>query len=148
MPQTRSPLGAFTAGRFEVVLDDRAAPDDVQRVLLCTGKIGHELMDTRDACGAHAAVVRIEQLFPWPEQLLLEMLARYPDAREVWWVQEEPANMGGWAFVHERLHLVLRDRAELRHLARASSASPATGSSKAHEREQHELLQAAFAAFE
>jgi 2-oxoglutarate dehydrogenase complex dehydrogenase (E1) component-like enzyme len=146
MPQTRSPLHDFTDGRFETVLDDRAAPDEVRRVLLCTGKIAHELMAERDTRGAPAAVVRVEQLFPWPEPELLGLLDRYPNARQVWWVQEEPANMGAWFYAHDRLHRVLRDRnAKLRHIARAPSASPASGSSKVHDREQKDLLAAAFA---
>jgi multifunctional 2-oxoglutarate metabolism enzyme len=147
MPQSRSPLRAFTEGAFELVLDDRAAPADVRRVILCTGKIGHELMDERDARGAPVAIVRVEQLFPWPETELLALLDRYPDAKQVWWVQEEPANMGAWSFVHDRLHRVLRDRdrTKLRHVARAPSASPASGSSKVHDHEQKEILAAAFA---
>ncbi|MFI5054063.1 MAG: thiamine pyrophosphate-dependent enzyme, partial [Acidimicrobiia bacterium] len=143
MAQTRSPVSAFTEGGFETVLDDRAAPPDVRRVLLCTGKIAHELMDERDARGAPAAIVRVEQLFPWPETKLLAVLDRYPQAHEVWWVQEEPANMGAWFYAHDRLHRVLRERAELRHVAREPSASPASGSAKVHDREQHEIVAAA-----
>ncbi|HEX9506633.1 MAG TPA: multifunctional oxoglutarate decarboxylase/oxoglutarate dehydrogenase thiamine pyrophosphate-binding subunit/dihydrolipoyllysine-residue succinyltransferase subunit, partial [Acidimicrobiia bacterium] len=145
MPHTRSPLRAFTEGGFETVLDDRGAPRDVRRVLLCTGKIAHELMDQRDERGAPAAIVRIEQLFPWPEAELLAMLDRYPNADQVWWVQEEPANMGAWFYAHDRLHRVLRERATLRHIAREPSASPATGSSKVHDREQLDILAGAFA---
>jgi len=147
MPHTRSSRDDLATGRFETVLDDRAELDreSVTRVLVCTGKIAHELMDERDAQQAPVAVVRLEQLYPWPGTRLVEVLDRYPNAREVWWVQEEPANMGAWTFVHERVHALLRDRAELRHLARPASASPASGSTKIHEREQRELLAEAFA---
>ncbi len=147
MPQTRSTRADLTAGTFEFVLDDRAEldRDAVTRVLVCTGKIGHELMDERDAQHSPAAVVRIEQLYPWPESGLRALLDAYPNAREVWWVQEEPSNMGAWAFVQERLRTLLGDRAELRHIARAASASPASGSTKIHDREQRELLTAALA---
>jgi 2-oxoglutarate dehydrogenase E1 component len=145
MPSTRSPLAAFTDGAFSPVLDDRAAPDVVSRVILCTGKIAHELMDERDARSAPAAIVRIEELYPWPEAQLFSLLDRYPDARQVWWVQEEPANMGAWNYIHIRLHRVLRDRAKLKHVARAPSASPASGSSKVHDAEQRRVLAAAFA---
>jgi multifunctional 2-oxoglutarate metabolism enzyme len=146
MPQTRSPVSEFTDGGFHLTLDDRADLDRnaVRRVLLCSGKIGHELMDKRDELGAPAAVVRVEQLYPWPEDEILTTAATYPNAREVWWVQEEPANMGAWAFAHARLARALRDRAELRHVAREASASPATGSQTIHEREQQQLLAAAF----
>jgi 2-oxoglutarate dehydrogenase complex dehydrogenase (E1) component-like enzyme len=145
MPSTRSPLAAFTDGAFSPVLDDRAAPDTVNRVILCTGKIAHELMDERDARGASAAIVRVEELYPWPEAQLFSVLDRYADAKQVWWVQEEPANMGAWNYIHIRLHRVLRDRAKLKHVARAPSASPASGSSKVHDAEQRNLLAAAFA---
>jgi 2-oxoglutarate dehydrogenase E1 component/2-oxoglutarate decarboxylase len=145
MPQTRSPLTDFTAGAFATVLDDPVPPAEVQRVLLCTGKIAHELIDERDTRGAAAAVVRIEELYPWPEAKLFEVLDRYPHAKQVWWVQEEPANMGAWNYIHIRLHRVLRDRAKLKHIARSPSASPATGSSKVHDAEQQRLLAAAFA---
>jgi 2-oxoglutarate dehydrogenase E1 component len=147
MPQTRSTREQLTSGSFELVLDDPAQldRDAVTRVLICTGKIGHELIDQRDARRAPVAVLRVEQLYPWPEARLIAALDTYPNAREMWWVQEEPSNMGAWTFVHERLHRVLRDRAELRHLARAASASPASGSTKVHDHEQRELLTAAFA---
>ena len=147
MPQTRSSRTDLTAGVFQFVLDDRAEldPEAVSRVLVCTGKIGHELMDERDAQHAPVAVLRIEQLYPWPETHLVAALDRYPNVGEVWWVQEEPSNMGAWTFVHERLHTLLRDRAELRHIARVASASPASGSTKIHDREQRELLASAFA---
>ncbi len=149
MAQSRSPVSAFTSGGFHLVLDDRAAESldagAVRRVLLCTGKMGHELMDARDEAGAPVAVVRVEQLYPWPEREILDLLDRYAQAHQVWWVQEEPANMGAWNYVHGKLHRILRDRAELRHIARRASASPATGSSKVHEREQKELIAAALA---
>ncbi len=144
MPHTRSPRAAFTDGAFSPVLDDRGAPDTVSRVILCTGMIAHELMDERDARGAPAAVVRIEELYPWPEAQLFSVLDRYPDAKQVWWVQPEPANMGAWNYIHIRLHRVLRDRAKLKHVSRAPSASPASGSSKVHDAEQRALLAAAF----
>ena len=146
MPQSRSRVSELTEGGFRLTLDDRAEldRDPVRRVLLCTGKLGHELMDKRDELGAPAAVVRVEQLYPWPEDDILTTVAKYPNAREVWWVQEEPANMGAWNFAHARLARALRDRAELRHVAREASASPATGSQTIHEREQQQLLAAAF----
>jgi 2-oxoglutarate dehydrogenase E1 component len=145
MPHTRSPLQAFTEGAFSPVLDDRGAPDRVNRVILCTGMLAHELMDERDQRGAPAAVVRVEELYPWPEAQLFSILDRYPDTKQVWWVQPEPANMGAWNYIHIRLHKVLRDRAKLKHVARAPSASPASGSSKVHDAEQQRLIAAAFA---
>ena len=112
-------------------------------MLLCTGKLGHELMDARDERGVPVAVIRIEQLYPWPEPEILAALDRYPGLTQLWWVQEEPANMGAWNYAHGKLHRIVRDRADLRHIARHASASPASGSTKVHDREQAELLDAA-----
>ena len=147
MPQTRSSRRDLTDGTFQTVIDEPSDLDTgvVTRVLMATGKIAHELIDERDARKASVAVVRVEQLYPWPEERLMEVLDGYPSAREVWWVQEEPSNMGAWTFVHERLAGALRDRAELHRIARSASASPASGSTKVHDREQRALLDAAFA---
>ena len=139
----------FTDGAFEFVLDDRADARPrrrCSRVLLCTGKIGHELMDERDERGAPVAVVRVEQLYPWPEHRARSRSSTAtPTPREVWWVQEEPANMGAWNFVHSRLHRVLRDRAELStspvRRARARRAGAPRSTTPSSER----LLAAAFA---
>ncbi|MCC6338542.1 MAG: multifunctional oxoglutarate decarboxylase/oxoglutarate dehydrogenase thiamine pyrophosphate-binding subunit/dihydrolipoyllysine-residue succinyltransferase subunit [Acidimicrobiia bacterium] len=147
MAHTRSPVGDFTSGAFHLTLDDRSEtldPASVRRVLLCTGKLGHELMDHRDEVGAPAAVVRIEQLYPWPADEIAAHLARYPGSAEVWWVQEEPENMGGWNYAHGKLRRLLDDPSRLHHLGRPASASPATGSATVHDLEQAALLEAAF----
>jgi 2-oxoglutarate dehydrogenase complex dehydrogenase (E1) component-like enzyme len=130
----------------------------VQRVLLCSGKVAFDAMARRDALiaseeglpdpgvdPAAVTVVRVEQLYPWPEEALAAVLARYPDADEVVWVQEEPENMGAWSFAHGRLHRLLRDRFTLTHVSRAESASPATGSAALHHLEEQDLLRRAFA---
>jgi 2-oxoglutarate dehydrogenase E1 component len=85
-------------------------------------------------------VVRVEQLYPWPKANLQEILDRYPNAGELVWLQEEPENMGGWNFVHSRLHRLLRHTHTLRHVSRAESASPASGSAALHRLEQEDLL--------
>jgi len=147
MPHTRSPVADFTSGAFHLTLDDRSEtldPASVRRVLLCTGKLGHELMDHRDKVGAPVAVVRIEQLYPWPADEIATRLARYPGSAEVWWVQEEPENMGGWNYAHGKLRRLLDDPSRLHHLGRPASASPATGSATVHDLEQAALLDAAF----
>jgi 2-oxoglutarate dehydrogenase E1 component len=151
MAHSRSPISDLSDGEFHPVLDDRAAasldPEAVSRVVLCTGKVAHELMDRRDADAARVAVVRLEQLYPFPEHELVGVLARYPNASQVWWVQEEPANMGAWNYVRGKLVRVVGARgAELHHVARRKSGSPATGSHTVHEREQDELLAAAITA--
>jgi len=146
MPHPRSPASAFTDGSFHTVLVDPPDVVDrgaVTRVLVCTGKVGHELADARDDRAA-VGIIRIEQLYPWPEAELRSLLQDYPRARELVWVQEEPSNMGAWTFVAERLRR-LADGKDVHVIARAASASPAAGSAKVHEREQQELLHAAFA---
>ncbi len=147
--QARSPIGAFTTGSFAEVLDDPAAdredfdPAAVTRVVLCTGKIAYDALGRRDElgqAGAGVVVVRVEQLYPWPKSTIQGILSRYPNATEVVWLQEEPENMGAWNFVHGRLHKVLRQSHTLRHVSRAESASPASGSAALHRLEQDDLL--------
>ncbi|MFP5318060.1 MAG: multifunctional oxoglutarate decarboxylase/oxoglutarate dehydrogenase thiamine pyrophosphate-binding subunit/dihydrolipoyllysine-residue succinyltransferase subunit [Acidimicrobiia bacterium] len=142
----RSPVGDLTGGVFREVLDDAAAgrdPASVRRVVLASGKVAYDAMAERDRSGAPVAVVRVEQLYPWPEAALLETLERYPSATEAVWLQEEPENMGPWRFVHERLHRLLRDRLQLRHVSRAAAPSPATGSQTVHATEQRVLVERA-----
>jgi 2-oxoglutarate decarboxylase len=146
--QARSPIAAFTAGSFAEVVDDPAMSDaldpaGVDRVVLCSGKVAFDAIGRRDElgdAGAHVAVVRVEQLYPWPKDGLLEVLSRYPGAEEVVWLQEEPENMGAWNFVHSRLHRLLRSSHILRHVSRAESASPASGSAALHRLELEDLL--------
>jgi len=139
--QTRSKIEEFESGSFQTVLDDsiedRAA---VRRVVLATGKIAHEAIAKRNEIGASVAVARVEQLYPWPTERIEEVLASYPNADEVVWLQEEPENMGAWPFVHLQMHHQLREK-KVRHVARAESASPATGSGLVHAAEQADLLQ-------
>ncbi|HZU73619.1 MAG TPA: multifunctional oxoglutarate decarboxylase/oxoglutarate dehydrogenase thiamine pyrophosphate-binding subunit/dihydrolipoyllysine-residue succinyltransferase subunit [Acidimicrobiales bacterium] len=148
--QSRSPIDALTGGSFQVVLDDPAVQDAarVERVILCSGKIAYEAMARRDDDGALAgrvAVVRVEQLYPWPEEEIGAILARYQRASQVTWLQEEPENMGAWFFVHGRLHRLLREDFVLSHVSRAESASPASGSAAHHHLEDQDLLGRAFA---
>ncbi|HTT85963.1 MAG TPA: multifunctional oxoglutarate decarboxylase/oxoglutarate dehydrogenase thiamine pyrophosphate-binding subunit/dihydrolipoyllysine-residue succinyltransferase subunit, partial [Acidimicrobiales bacterium] len=166
--RARSPLDELTTGAFHNVLDDpftaggaaglSVDPAGVRRVLLCSGKIAFDAMARREqlvggTAGLPApgvaptavAVVRAEQLYPWPADALGAVLARYREAHEVIWLQEEPENMGAWAFAHGRLHRLLRDRYTLIHVSRAESASPATGSAALHHLEHEDLLARAFA---
>jgi 2-oxoglutarate dehydrogenase E1 component len=140
-----SPAKDFIDGSFQEVLDDADAPEDVRRIVLCSGKLAHQLRARRASLEAPAAVVRVEQLYPWPTEQLEEILARYDDATEVVWVQDEPENMGPWPFAHARLHRLLGSDRTLRHHSRAESASPAAGSSQIHKEEEELLLDAAFA---
>ena len=142
-PRACSPVEAFTQGRFLTVIPDSEIAA-AQRVLVCTGKIGHELRTERQRrADTSTAIVMLEQLYPFPEQDLARELERHARAREVVWVQEEPANMGALSFVLPRLRRLSSLR-PLRSVKRSASASPATGSAKANAIEQATLLALAF----
>jgi len=142
-PEASSPLEEFTHGRFQNVLPEHDVTR-AGRMLICTGKIAHELRRERQKQEAAAtAIVALEQLYPFPEQELRGELDRHPDAREIVWVQEEPANMGALFYVLPWLERVAQGR-PVRSVKRSASASPATGSAKAHELEQRTLLTLAF----
>ena len=114
-----------------------------ERLVFCSGKVYYDIVGHEEHARAQdVAVVRIEQLYTWPEAELQTMLRRYPQARELVWVQEEPSNMGAWTFVADRLRRIAPGN-EVRLVARAASASPAAGSMKTHEREQHDLIHSA-----
>ncbi len=158
----RSPIEDLTVGHFRAVLDDpattgeadaRVDPATVERVVLCDGKVAYDAMAARDSrleegTGPVTAVVRVEQLYPWPEEGIATLLARYEKAAEVVWLQEEPENMGAWAFVHGRLHRLLRNDFTLRHVSRIEAGSPATGSTAMHQLESKDLLARALQPFE
>jgi len=149
LPAARSPSEDLTRGHFEEVLPDGGArPDDVRLAVLCQGKVFYELdrRRTEDELG-DVAVLRLEQVYPFPEKRLLDELGRYPNLEEVRWAQEEPENMGSYGFAHAQLHHkdALPDGIRFTHVAREESGSPAAGSATLHEREQARLIESALA---
>jgi multifunctional 2-oxoglutarate metabolism enzyme len=146
---SRSTFAELESGSFQHVIDDPSIedPSAVHRIVLCSGKIGHEAWQRRaelePAEAAGVAIVRVDQLYPWPVSLLTGIFERYGEASEVVWLQEEPENMGAWSFVHARLHACLPPRLRLRHVSRPESASPAIGSAALHQLEQADLLRRA-----
>jgi 2-oxoglutarate dehydrogenase E1 component len=140
LAQARSSVVELVEGGFRAVLDDPAEPRDATRLLMCSGKVAYELMDARKDVDAMAAVVRVEQLYPFPFEAITAALSWYPRATEVTWVQDEPENMGAWGFMHARLHRLLPKTHVLRHVSRRESASPASGSQTIHQLEQERLL--------
>ncbi|MEY3019606.1 MAG: hypothetical protein RLZZ272_590 [Actinomycetota bacterium] len=149
--EAASPLERLTEGAFQEVLDDARWCDGdrgaVRSVLLCSGKVALDLERERDERGTDVAVVRVEQLYPFPAERLMDVLAAYPSATDVCWVQEEPRNMGAWGFVDGRIWNLLEelgDDRRLRCATRAPSASPATGQSVVHAQELEDLLATAF----
>jgi 2-oxoglutarate dehydrogenase E1 component len=138
-PAASSPLAELASGRFHNVIPD-AGDGSAERVLLCSGKIGHELQAERKRHPEGApAIVFVEQLYPFPDDEVAAEMDRHAKAREFVWVQEEPGNMGAHAFVIPELERLARGRSVLS-VNRSMSASPATGSGKAHEMEQKTLL--------
>ncbi len=146
MSATYSSVSEFTTGSFAKTLADVAAPEAslVKRLVVCSGKFGHELIERRNQAGAPAAVLRVEQLYPIPTAELAATLLKYPNVESVVWAQEEPDNMGARIFAMDSMRAILPDRLDRWFVARAASASPASGSSKVHDAEQEELLTAAF----
>ena len=134
----------FTQGGWQPVLADPESPDPggVRRVVLCSGKVYYDLAAARRKAGADwLAILRLEQLYPVPGEELADALARYPQARDLVWAQEEPANQGAWAHVALNLPEHLPEDRQLRRVSRRAGASPAAGSSKVHEAEQVALVQ-------
>jgi len=153
-PQVVSTVDNLTNGVFHPVLDDQtvANPGAIRKILLCTGKVYYEVLAAREArkatdeTAAHTAIVRIEQLYPFPEAEIREVIARYSSASGVVCVQEEPRNMGAWIFMRTRLQRIMANEARaLGYAGRPESATTAPGSAKVHAREQAELLDQAFA---
>jgi 2-oxoglutarate decarboxylase len=143
-----SPLSEFTEGKFRSVIDDPTKPDPakVRKVLLTSGKLYYELAAEQAKRGSEdTAIVRIEQFYPLPQRRLTETMHNYPNAVDIRWVQEEPANQGAWPF----LGLILPENMPelfhgLRKVSRRAMSAPASGSSKVHEVEQRGLIEAAF----
>ena len=133
---------------FRRLLSDPAAPadKDVKRLILCTGKVAYDLIEARDEAGlADTAIVRIEQLYPFPGDPLVARLKRMTNVEDVVWCQEEPRNQGYWYFIEDRLEACLAKAgaktARARYAGRAEAASPATGLAKRHAAEQQALVQ-------
>jgi 2-oxoglutarate dehydrogenase E1 component len=145
-PDASSPLKYLSSGSFQTILQDPEITSG-ERVILCTGKIGHELRRERKRRGdTRTAIIFVEQLFPIPEAELEAAIAQHSNAREFLWVQEEPANMGALSFLAPNIERLTRGN-PLRSVKRSPSSSPSTGSHTAHEMEQKTLLELAFASF-
>lgn len=144
--RSASELKEFTEGSFRLVIDDPAEPDRdrVRRLVLCTGRVHFALEAVRTERSLEdVALVRIEQLYPFPRQELQSLLARYRRIDEVCWVQEEPRNMGSWSFIEPRLRDILQGACVLACQSRPEASSPATGSFRLHQVEERSLVERA-----
>ncbi len=141
-PDALSPIADFARPRFLPVLPETEI-QNAQRLLLATGKIGHELrVERAKRKDTTTGIIFVDQLYPWPEGELKAAIEAHPAAHEIVWVQEEPANMGAFNFVMPRLRRIAGD-CQVLSVKRSAAASPATGSAKAHEMEQKTLIELA-----
>src|ERR1051325_10029311 len=146
-PKVVSPLADCASGQFRKVLPDGMAPENVKRLLLCSGKVYYDLEKHREETGrTDVAIVRLEQLYPLRAAELESMIVRYAEGTPIVWVQEEPENMGAWRYMYTQFGgSRFLGRHPFTGVYREASASPAAGSANRHKREQAELVKQAFA---
>jgi len=142
-----SPLSEFTKGCFQTIIPDSKVvkADKVRRVVACSGKVYYDLAKKREEKGADdVAILRVEQLYPFPHKAFAAELKKYPNALEVVWTQDEPQNQGAWFFVQHYIHENMLEGQKLGYSGRAASASPAVGYSHLHQEQQKALVEGAF----
>jgi len=143
-----SPLSEFTKGSFQTVIPESKdlKNDKVKRVVLCSGKVYYDLAKKRDEKGHDdVAILRVEQLYPFPHKAFANEIKKYPNATEIVWTQDEPQNQGAWFFVQHYIHENMLEGQKLGYSGRAASASPAVGYSHLHQEQQKALVEGAFA---
>ena len=146
-----SPLSEFTKGGFQTVLVEQDAniakkADKVKRVIACSGKVYYDLVKKRtEAERIDVAIIRVEQLYPFPHKAFAAELKKYPNATDIVWCQDEPQNQGAWFFIQHNIHENMQDGQKLGYAGRAASASPAVGYAHLHQDQQKSLIEAAFA---
>jgi 2-oxoglutarate dehydrogenase E1 component len=142
-----SPLSEFTKGSFQTIIPENKElkADKVKRIVACSGKVYYDLVKKREEKGHDdTAILRVEQLYPFPHKAFSNELKKYPNATEVVWCQDEPQNQGAWFFVQHYLHENMIDGQRLGYSGRAASASPAVGYSHLHQEQQKSLVEGAF----
>ncbi|MCF8147713.1 MAG: 2-oxoglutarate dehydrogenase E1 component [Sulfuritalea sp.] len=142
-----SPLSEFTKGGFQTVIPEvkDLKADKVKRLVVCSGKVYYDLVKKREEKEADdVAIVRVEQLYPFPHKAFSTELKKYPNATELVWTQDEPQNQGAWFFVQHYIHENMADGQKLGYSGRAASASPAVGYSHLHQEQQKALVDGAF----
>jgi 2-oxoglutarate dehydrogenase E1 component len=143
-----SPLSEFTKGGFQTVIGESKAlkADKVKRVIACSGKVYYDLVKKREEKGAdEVAILRVEQLYPFPHKVFASELRKFPNATEILWCQDEPQNQGAWFFIQHNIHENMVEGQKLGYSGRAASASPAVGYSHLHQEQQKALVEGAFA---
>jgi 2-oxoglutarate dehydrogenase E1 component len=144
--RSTSKIEEFTEGRLHLVIDDDSVKSEqVERLIFCTGKVYFGLVAAREERKiTNTALVRVEQLYPFPKTELEAVMAHYPKATEFLWTQEEPKNMGAWFFIEPKMRPLLPTGAELHYCGRGEAASPAHGFYRVHQLEEQEFLKSAF----
>ena len=147
--EAASPLSEFTKGGFQTVISERDAAIDVKqvtRLVVCSGKVYFDLAKARtEKKFSDVAIIRLEQLYPFPHKAIAAELKKYPKLEEVVWCQDEPQNQGAWFFVQHNLLENMSEDMKLAYAGRPASASPACGYAHLHQEQQKSLLNAAFA---
>jgi 2-oxoglutarate dehydrogenase E1 component len=146
LPAAASSLDQLTSGGFQPLIDDAevSEPGAVKRIVFCSGKVFYDIVEARKKSGANdVAILRVEQLYPFPLKAVETAIARYPNANELVWCQEEPKNMGAWTFMEGKFEDLVTRGDQLRYVGRAESASPATGNYSVHVQEQGKLVREA-----
>jgi 2-oxoglutarate dehydrogenase E1 component len=141
-PMAISSIEHFTSSAFnEVILDTSVDPSKVTKVIFCSGKVYYDLLDARNKSGKnHIALIRVEQLYPFPSEKIKSALTAFKQVKDILWVQEEPQNQGAWLFVRDDFDDILGNCGSIKYVGRKRSASPAVGHLKAHLKEQEEIL--------
>ena len=145
-----SPLSEFTKGGFQTVLGEQDAAiaknaAKVKRVIACSGKVYYDLVKKRtEAERSDVAIIRVEQLYPFPHKVFAAELKKYPNATDIVWCQDEPQNQGAWFFIQHNIHENMHEGQKLGYAGRAASASPAVGYAHLHQEQQKALIDAAF----
>ncbi len=140
LPEAASRLSDLASGSFRQVIDDHAASQNrgsITRLVFCTGKIYYDLAVKR---AAHVALVRVEELYPWPDNQIAQIVDLYPAIEEVVWAQEEPKNQGAWSYVSPRLRMSTGNALPTRYVGRPDRSSPAEGYAEAHKKEQERIV--------
>jgi len=144
-PLAMSEVKELVEGAFAEAIGETSPdihPENVERLILCSGKVYYDLYEAREKAGiTSVAIARIEQLYPYPVSEVADIIEKYSRASEVCWVQEEPRNQGAWIYMEHYLSSQIGEHQELRYIGRRSSASPATGYHRVHEREQKEIVE-------
>ncbi len=144
LPQCVSSIDDFVKGEFQEVIDDDLIADKskVERVVFTTGKLYYDLLKERDNAkdADKVAIVRLEQIYPFPEKQVQSVIKAYKNSTEVVWAQEEPSNMGAWTFIRHRLKQLITRKRSFGYIGRVSAGTTAEGSNKAHVKEQARIV--------